>query len=78
MRDLTPEQLQAASKAARSNVPYLGGMIVDSFSLLDIANAIDGEIAAMGNTPNQKITIHMDAQDAAEFSRAFRKMSLFR
>ena len=78
MRQLTQEQLMAAGKAARSNVPHIEGVMVDSFNLLEVAQAIEGQIRSMGNVPNRKITIHMDAHDADEFARAFRKLALLR
>ena len=76
MRVLTPEQLATAARAAKSNVDFREGVVVDRFDFLGVAAAIEHEVDAMAGQPNQKITLHMDAPDAIEMARAFRRMAL--
>jgi hypothetical protein len=72
MSDLTPEQYQRAVSAARQGNLLPDGPIIPGFHPEQMAQAIEGECARTRSLIGQKITIHMDPEDALALARFLR------
>ena len=72
MADMSPEQYKRAVAAARSDAPLPDGPIIPGFHPEQMAQAIEGECVRTRSLVGQKITIHMDPEDALALAKFLR------
>lgn len=74
MRQLTQEQLRSAIEQLGGRIPLIDGIRVPSFNALELATAIEAQVALVQNGLAPKILLHMDLQDAMHLASSLRKM----
>lgn len=72
MSDLTPEQYKRAVAAARQGALLPDGPIIPGFHPEQMAQAIESECLRTRSLVGQKITIHMDPEDALALAKFLR------
>lgn len=77
MRQLSQKDLvKAVESALGGAVPYVDGVRIESFNMMELAAVIEGEAERVKNGPSPKIVLHLDLPDALDLAKALRKLAL--